>query len=230
MENINPHNVRIPKDNVLIKLKPVHEYVEFQSGGKLLIDYTYNPSQHQCVVGEIVKTPEKFTEPNLFTKRDGIEWLPALDVVAGDKVIVDYFKVLQNFGTLAHRYIDNPTDMYIHWDGEYYVFVPYHELFCKLDPVVPLNGWVIYEAITLNNTFGEYTKTYISQNTGIVRYVGKPNVKYVDGRDDVTGLEAGDKIVFKKGMYRKLENDIHATLDKNLYLVQAKWIMGKFTS
>jgi hypothetical protein len=108
------------------------------------------------------------------------------------------------------------------------VFVPYHELFCRLDPIVPLNGWVIYEGITIKHTFGEYTKEALSVNTGKVKYIGKPNVEYWDGAKDVDGFDVGDTIVFKKGMYRKLENDLHATLDKNLYLVQGRWINGKY--
>jgi hypothetical protein len=226
MKGINPNSVRIIRDNVLIKLKPVNDKVIFSNGKELLIDHTFNPASHQNVIAEVVKLPEKFTKPSPESKKEGIEWLPQLDLKIGDKVIVDYFLVLQNFGKLVHRYIDKPNEMYLEWKGEYYVFVPYHEIFTRLDPIVPLNGWVIYEGIHKEVNALKYKKTYLEVNRGIVKYVGKKNLEYVDDKSDVDGLAPGDEIVFKKGMYRKLENDVHATLDKNLYLVQRRYVQA----
>lgn len=224
MKNVNPNSVRIIRDNVLVKLKPVNDKIIFTNGTELLIDHTFNPSHHQNVVGEIAKVPERFSRPTPETKRSGIDWLPQLDLSVGDKVIVDYFQMLQNFGTHVHKIIDDPQDMFIEYEDDFYVFVPYHEIFARIDPIVPLNGYIIYEGINTEVKMLAHTKTYLEMSRGIVKYVGKKNLEYADDKIDVDGIAPGDEIVFKKGMFRKLENNLHATLDKNLYLVQRRWI------
>lgn len=226
MKGIKVDKVQIPFDRVLLKLKPVNEGIIFTNGQTLLIDHTFNPSNHQNVVAEVIKIPLKFTKPSITSKQSGIEWLPDLDLKVGDRVIVDYFQVLQHFGDRVHKYSEDAQDLYIEENGDYYVFVNYHEIFCRIDPIVPLNGWVIYEGIHKELSFGEFKKTELSEKTGIVKYLGRPNLEYYDGSEDITNIAAGDTIVFRKGMYRKLEVDMYATQEKNLYLTQRKWILG----
>lgn len=226
MQGISVDKVRIPFDKVLLKLKPVNEGITFTNGQTLLIDHTFNPANHQNVVAQVVKLPLNFTKPSKEAKQRGIEWLPDLDLEVGDMVIVDYYQVLQHFGDRVHKYSEDAQDLYIEEGGEFYVFVNYHEIFCKTDPIVPLNGWVIYEGIHQDKGYKEFRKTVLSEKTGVVKYLGKPNLEYQDKSEDVTGIAVGDTVVFRKGMYRKLEFDMHATQEKNLYLTQRKWILG----
>lgn len=215
----------IPYDFVLLKIKPMNAEIAF-STSKLLIDYSFNPSSHQNLIGEVVMIPNRFSNPTKETVKLGIEWLPDADLKVGDKVIVDYFQLLQHFGRIVHKYSEDSQDLYIKDGNDYMVFVHYHELFCKIDPIVPLNGWIIYEGIYEDKSFKDYKKKILSEKMGKVKYIGKSNLKYHDGSTDVDEFNIGDTIIFKKGFYRKLENDIHATQNKNYYLTQKRWILA----
>lgn len=226
MTGINPDKVNILYDRVLIKLpKPVNDTIEFESGVKLYLDTSYEPARHTMVTGTVVKVCKKFTFDTDFTK----EWLPQIEVSPGDSVILDYFQILNNMGSLVHRYTDNPTDMYLLHEGSYYVFVDYHELWAKKTDagLVPLNGYIIYKGIVDKTTFGVYVKEDLNRSEGIVVAVGGNNLKYrEDIYEDVDGVNVGDHVVFRKDKYRKLEYDTHATENKDLYLVQKRYIMG----
>lgn len=215
----------IPYDFVLLRLKPMNTEISFFTSS-FLIDYSFNPSFHQNLVGDVVMLPNKFSIPTKDTVKRGIEWLPDIDLNVGDRVIVDYFQLLQHFGKIVHRYSNDSQELYIRDGNDFLVFVNYHELFCKIDPIVPLNGWVIYEGIYDDESYGEFKNKLLSEKMGRVKYVGKSNLEYQDGSIDVDGFDIGDIIIFKKGFYRKLENDLHATQDKNYYLTQKRWILA----
>ena len=214
-----------PYDFVLLRLKPMNTEISF-STSSFLIDYSFNPSFHQNLVGDVVMLPNKFSIPTKDTVKRGIEWLPDIDLNVGDRVIVDYFQLLQHFGKIVHRYSNDSQELYIRDGNDFLVFVNYHELFCKIDPIVPLNGWVIYEGIYDDESYGEFKNKLLSEKMGRVKYVGKSNLEYQDGSIDVDGFDIGDIIIFKKGFYRKLENDLYATQDKNYYLTQKRWILA----
>lgn len=219
MTGINPYKIRIPLDRVLVRLpKPTNDEITFSNGVKLFLDTTYEPGFHAMVNGTVVQVCENFTKES--------EWIPEIEVSPGDDVIIDYFQMLNHMGTLVHRYIEFPEDMYLEWDGGYFVFINYSELFAKAD-LTPLNGYVIYEGIYKKVGFGEYQKEILLENKGIAYRVGKMNKSYITEESDDVDIQEGDEFYFKKGMYRKLEYDVHATKNKNLYLVQRRYITAK---
>lgn len=222
MKNTNPYSCKIPYNNVLIELPAaVNDHIDIKGGSKLYVDTTFNPANHATVRGKVVSVCARFKDPH-----QTYGWQPHIEVTPGDEVIFDYFQMLNRMGTLVHRFIEHPVDMYLEWEDKYYVFIDYHELWAKI-PLYPLNGYVIFEPHYTETKFMEYTKKEMA-NTGTVVAIGKPNISYSDRRfSDNVDLSVGDDFVYKNGMYRKLEYDLHATENKNLHLVQRRHIMAK---
>jgi hypothetical protein len=240
MIGINPYNIKIPYDKVLLKMKPVNDKIVFSNGGELLIDTTFNSADHANVIAEVIQIPQKFSTPTESTAQKGIEWKPTCDVKPGDKVIIDYHECMINFGTKVNRFIGHPVEMFLEWEGEYFVFINYHSMYAKIDgdDLVPLNGYVIFEGVSNKMTFGEYTKETFDPGQGVIKYVGNCNVEYIKTRNfkgqgwlfDVDGMAPGEKCYFRKragGMHRKLEYDSHATHNKNLYVIQRRYILAQ---
>ena len=221
MTGIDPYKVKIPHNQVLVKLpKPKNDKITFDSGVTLYLDNTFEPANHTYVNAEVVAVCGGFKN------KDKLPWIPQIEVKPGDRVICDYFQILNHMGLKVHEYAEAPIDMYLEWEGEYFVFIDYHELFAK-DDLTPLNGYVIYEGIYDVVEFGEYKKETLSDKSGKAIAIGKPNVSYSRKHSDEIDLSVGDTFFFKKGMYRKLEYDLHAKHNNNLYLVQRRYIYAK---
>jgi co-chaperonin GroES (HSP10) len=220
MTGINPYELKIPYNQVLVKLpKPKNDQIHFKGGGTLYLDTYYEPAFHTWVKAEIIAVCSGF-------RGDGPQWIPQIEVKPGDIVICDYFQILNHMGDRVHKYIEHPIDKYIEYDGDYFVFIDYQELFAK-DDLTPLNGYVIYEGVFDDVGYGEYKKEVLSEIKGKAVSVGEPNVSYPDGVTDEIDLNIGDIFYFTKGMYRKLEYDLHATHNKNLYLTQRRYVLAK---
>lgn len=224
MRGIDPNKVKIIHDRVLLKLPtPTNGKITFKSGQSIYLDTSSEPARHVNVHAEVVKVCEKFSFRK--GKPSNYDYQPQIEIVPGDEVIVDYFQILNHMGDLVHKHIESPKDMYIEWEGEYYVFVDYYELYAKRvkDVLVPLNGYVIYEGEYNERSWGERSTKVLSERRGKVKYVGKPNVAYADDRDiDAEGLKPGEKFWFTNKFYRKLEYDLHSK-EGDLYVTQLRY-------
>lgn len=231
MVGVNPYKLKIISDKILVKLDfPKNTEINF-AGGKLLMTSDFTPAEHAKVHVEVVQTPIKMSKPSIETVANGIEWLPQMELKRGDKIIIDYFGAMNNFGTMVHRFMEYSNDLYIIYEGEYFVFINYHEAWAKIEEngeLTPLNGYIIFEGIHKTKKALEYEKKLFNSALGIAKYVGKSNLEYFDeGVKDNEDIVSGDEFVFRKGMYRKLEYNIHAKFDKNFYLVQKRYVLAK---
>ena len=84
--------MRIPINKVA--LRPIIDPSKVNIGGvELIIQTDWNPENHQPVWMEVICVPDRLSlltddDPNLMS------WLPELEIVVGDKVLVKYNAVI----------------------------------------------------------------------------------------------------------------------------------------
>ena len=98
-------------------------------------------------------------------------------------------------------------------------------LVCKLEPIVPLNNYVLFE---MDEEFNGFVKDANTYRSGVVTHIGKI-CTYRDGGRVDPKIEVGDRIFFNKKAYVRLEADAFNTLtEKNssLFRISRRDVLG----
>lgn len=144
-----------------------------------------------------------------------MDWQTELEISVGDKV---FFSAMTSANAIIIE------------DGAKYYLINYADLILRGD-MYPLNGYAIVEKVTektrRNGLILDFCD-HINKKLGIVRYVGKPNLSYY-GSDMVDAIvEVGDEVIFEAGFWTALEDELFATVSKDLGYVQRMWVIGKY--
>lgn len=222
---------------LMIKLDPENTSIKLRNGIELYVDDTYEPERNITVTGTIYGLPSKLTytgQANI-----GMPWLTDMEVRMGDQVIVYYLAVVNALKPETRRYVLEGEDRY--------VFILYQNIFCVVreGKIIPINGYCLIEPcanpmieaqkkrmekiglelVKLNET----TKDQV--NYGIVRYMGAPNLEYVDEgqSDEGVDIAVGDTVVIKKTTDIPLQYNLHQKVHegKKLWRVQRRNIFAK---
>lgn len=168
--------VRIQSNYVLVL--PDEELT--QSSG-IHLSRDFDPMRHVAVTGTVLGVGERlfckdlldhfsrgpqdtfspFTELCSLANEFSLPWDPQDEVGIGDRVLFHY----------VNHLVTEEEGVEIFQDGRQLMLIPYYQLYCRLDPIEPLNGYVLIEQI-------HYAKeSWLSarpDSTGIVRHVGRP--------------------------------------------------------
>ena len=216
-------------NNVLIKFDDEIDEIEV-AGTKLQIDTSFNKMQHQVTTGTVMGLPKKllFDRTNVVKS---VEYDVDMELQVGDKVIMSYL----SYGEA----IKNATI-----DGCHYV--RYDEILVAIrgDQVIPLNGLVLIEPITMTESaevkevskfliLPDYVKVQKSETRGVVRYKGKPVKRYLLDRFDTIyesedDVQVGDYVYFSPNYAVPLQYEMHQTLPMTLYRMRRKDIQGVY--
>jgi co-chaperonin GroES (HSP10) len=206
-------------DKVLIR---PYSDITITDGGSAIVD-NFEPQYHFSICAEVIAIPRRLRYEgdkllSLYGKseytnhkrkratQNSMEWKTNIEINVGDVVMYDY----------AIR-LHEPFQQ-----GLY--LVDYSALYCKCDPIVPLNGYVFVEPIADNNN--EPTR-------GIVRVIGKPNDGYLglhhsECEDDV---KINDIVLFLPYAGIQIEHKDYNTMGYNypLLAIQRRNILGLLT-
>ena len=222
-------------NNVLIKLDKVNDSIKLKNGTDLYVDTTFEPEKHITVTGEVFGIPSRLYYSGIPNK--GMPWKTPIEIKLGDRVVMYYLAVQNCFRKEMFRAIVEGEDRYI--------FIQYHNIYAIVRDgvLMPINGYVLVEpcenpewnftrerlnklglaAVKLNE------KSNVDVVYGIVRYFGRPNDAYTDGKsDDGVGVNYGDIVVMKRITDLPLEYDLHAKIDggKKYWRTQRKNILA----
>jgi hypothetical protein len=107
-----------------------------------------------------------------------------------------------------------------HFDYEGYV--DYDMIVAKLDPIRPINGWLLFEMQekpVFEKVIGDivvYNKDVNDYGLGVVKYAAKPLKGYIDYPevDDDKRIKKGSTIYFNRTSAVRMELDVHNSLTK----------------
>jgi len=193
---------------------------------KINIDPTYEPHEWVSRKGTALAVPERLTfDSNL--SRMSLEWKTKMEILAGDTVYFDYFGALMSFGNHAQKFEKNTDELVFEEFGRIYPFIHYREFFAveRAGEIIPINGYVICEQVSRlpASPLEVFQKKQVDTNIGIVRYVGKSNVKYLNDVYADPEVAPGDIILFMT--YSNRPVTIH---EEKMWAIQKRFVMAKF--
>lgn len=175
------------------------------------INYAYNPEykrtinkwntlEHAIITGTVLEVPEVMSSNEVET---------VIDIKKGDRVWYHYFGEVD---AVNEGRFDENGNLFINVETLYGIK--------RGDDIIPVNGFIYVEAVQ-----PEPPKTTlivpdtalppVSQNYGIVRFVGNPVTKY-KGFDDYGGdtneISVGDHVYFHDSNAIKVEQALHETI------------------
>lgn len=159
---------------------------EFTGKDGIALSRDFDPMQHVAITGTVLQVGERLFSNKLFelcargpqdhlsqfthfsslASELSLPWLPDDNVEAGDRVMFNYVNHLvsaEEFGLTL--------------EGKSLLLVPYYQLYAKLDPVEPLNGYVLIEP-DVRRSKGFFTEAK-KLASGIVKFSGKPYLKRI---------------------------------------------------
>lgn len=179
----------------------------------------YNETAHIIRYGEVVLPPERLLDKFTSTISDqAMDWVTEMEIELKDRVY---------FGKMASA----NAVMIVVGDDNYFL-IPYSELILRVrgDEIYPLNGYALLEK--------KVTKTRIDglvlefgdkhdKRSGIVTHVGRPNGGYFAVPSVDADIDVGDEVVFGGDYFGFVEEEMFASLPRELGYVQRRWIQGK---
>jgi len=223
-------------NQVLIKLDKANDTIKLKNGVELYLDTTFEVEKHATVTGEICGLPKKLK----YTGRanDGMPWNTPMELKIGDRVVIYYMAVINALAPERMRAMAVEGDNYI-WTGYQNVYAAVRD-----GQIVPVNGYCLIEPcenpewVEIMERMAKLNLRGIPPNTksltgvvyGKVKYLGRPNIAYVDGHtDDQVAINVGDTVVMKKISDIPLEYDLHAKIDggRKYWRVQRRNILAK---
>ena len=218
-----------PNNHVLVELLFSNEHAKTKSGIEIGFGYgvTYAEGNNsigadlQEVFGVVRRVPDKL----YYVGEDGwgMGWETDIDIHEGDYV---WYSLLESANAVE-----------IECDNIIYKLIPYEDLYVARrggikGDVVCLNGYVLLSTVNKVkiSELDYINPVTVDMNKGIVRYVGKPNKRYVNERfADHGGLMPGDTVLFapRTPIFFLERKSYMANFDgDNLYMVvQARRIM-----
>lgn len=219
-------DVEIITNYVLVAPDPINT----QSGDMVVSD-SFDPQKQIAVTGTVLAAPKRLvytpkpTEhlPNMskielraYQKRKfrSVDYLTEIEIKPGDKVLFRY--------TAA---FNAEQDLKINFNDQYAVFMRYDQLYCTLDPIKMLNGFILVEGATRHDKRVRDTK-------GFVIHVGSQCMEYADypNRSDGEQLRVGHTVWFNKKSAARIEFDLYKNIkgdnDGPVYRVHSKDIVA----
>ena len=222
-------------NNVLIKLDPENNSVRLKSGMDLYIDTSYEVEKHVTIIGEVMALPSKLHFSGL--PNIGMPWKINMELQIGDKVFIYYLSV-------ANAFRKETFSAIVEEDARY-VFIKYQYIFAAIrdGKLFPINGYLLVEPsedpdwLALKEKLAKVSMepvrlknfTNTDVNYGIVRYIGKPVMEYVDKYSDKgVNVEVEDIVVTRRITDIPLEYALHAKADggKKYWRIQRKNILA----
>lgn len=204
--------------NNQVLIKPNRKEHEVKIKGKLgkeqvlELDTSFNEMEHTVIVGNIVALPDEL----VYDRRNpaSLHHLTTKELKVGD-LVTYYYISARNAVSQGKMFIE---------DGELYIYIPYDQIFAarRGEEVVIPNGYAIIEPEedTINTTLilPDQLKGKKSENIGIIRYLGTPNMQHKHeptiGGDDPL-LKVGDKVLLDRVCNIPLEYPLHKEFDKD---------------
>ena len=227
-------NLRAGINRVLIQLHPHNDKVKFLDG-YLDLDTSYEPQEHISVIGKVLSIGKLIPLKTYINSDVRLDWYPEQVLLPGDIVFLDYHAVLMALGQRGSaQLVEGALDTFFTQDGFIFVFVPYSAILLSVRDggfVLP-NGYVLVKRLmerpVSDLIVPDYLKNKPHKYMVEVIAAGAPNRSYIDPKhNDVHEiLHPGKRIIVKDIGLIKLENDMHATLPKDFYVIQRRWIMG----
>ena len=218
--------MRIPYNNVLVKMDRDNDELLLSNGDKLKLVTAWEPYMHAVTSGIVLAVPEKLIFDPI--NHNTLMFKVPMELQVGDRVIFDYKAEAQ----VKKEY--EPIE------GGYPIRYDAIHLAIRGEEIIPVNGYVILEAC--ESTEDEQIKNIIkagldltqeimstkSKQFGIVRYLGSPVLQYaqldVELGEENDILEVGQKVHFDSNYAVPLQYDLHQIIDKGktLYRVRRK--------
>jgi co-chaperonin GroES (HSP10) len=213
-------------NSVLVKFDSPNDHIKV-GGVDIQIDTSFNPMQHTITSGEVIGLPSRL----IFNPDDPAKTMlydTDMELKVGDRIIFDY---------LAYNEAIKNDPI----DGGH--VIRYDEVLVALrgDDIIPVNGIVLVEPIDITETeevkqmsafleVPDYVKKQKSETRGVVRYVGTPLRAYAMDTSrtiyESDDLHVGDKVYFDASYAIPLQYDMHRLIDKTLYRMRRKDILG----
>ena len=213
-------------NSVLVKFDSPNDHIKV-GGVDIQIDTSFNPMQHTITSGEVIGLPSRL----IFNPDDPAKTMlydTDMELKVGDRIIFDY---------LAYNEAIKNDPI----DGGH--VIRYDEVLVALrgDDIIPVNGIVLVEPIDITETeevkqmsafleVPDYVKQQKSETRGVVRYVGTPLRAYAMDTSrtiyESDDLHVGDKVYFDASYAIPLQYDMHRLIDKTLYRMRRKDILG----
>jgi hypothetical protein len=221
-------------NRVLIQLHPHNDKVKFLDG-YLQLDTSYEPQDHISVIGKVISIGQLKPLDTSVNSDVRLDWWPEQVLEPEDIVFLDYHAVLMALGQReGAELVEGSLDTFFLDEGRLFVFVSYASvlLACRDNAFIMPNGFVLVKRLMERPESGlivpDYLKNQPHKFLCEVIQAGLPNRKYMGDRySDVDEfLHPGKHIVVKMIGMIKLENDMHATLPKDWYVIQRRWIFG----
>jgi hypothetical protein len=204
------------------------------------IDTSYKPEFHTQVAQEVVAVPKKLKVLDPMHPY-AMDWETEQEVQVGDIAYFNKLSVMkaQKLGEYLlipyqRCYCVKRGEQIIPING-YTLIEPVLEEQKLKSEVLVLDCVAEYAEIvakdithqaSFRNDLKPAPKLKELKSQGIVRYIGKPNKRYVDDRwHDNVDVQVGDYVYLVDMTYPKLEPELHQTIG-NYYCVQRRHIMG----
>ena len=166
-------------------------------------------------------------------------WETTMDLKPDDIVWCDFVKIAQAI----------KSNRFIECEGKHYFLVPYSDIYLKKrdEGITMLNGWVLVAPIKekkmeaqmnlekaglvfpgIQITNNNKRELGIGDLLGVVKYIGEPIYKYLEGKPDTDEVGEGDTVVLKLPFNRRLESSSHPFFsDEELIVTRRSRIIGK---
>jgi len=181
----------------------------------LLVDTSFEPENHQEVINEVIKLPEKLYY-------DEHSWECKIEVELGDLVFIEYMACLK--ATILDV------------EGDIYRLVPYNFFYLakRGDQVIPLNGNILVSPIYLKYDGAiNIDHVEVPPDCYKIEYMGKPVDCYKDAKWVDMPVQVGDYVVMRVGpkSMRPFERGVtkHFDPDKTLFVVKPNRIIYSVT-
>ncbi len=211
---------------VLVRILRDERAVKFSGGDELYIDPTFEVQDHAPRDGIVVSTPSRliYDHKNL---THSMEWKTEMQLRPGDHVWFEYLAAVNALGRRINIVLpEHQVEELYYWvEDTLYLMIPYSEcIVAKRDnEIIPLNGYTLietHEQPKVKSTLLDIPVTEVDRWTGIVRYVGRPNDEYLDGKNSDTGeVKVGDRVLLRKFAARYLEHELYKRFDGNMYWI-----------
>ena len=221
-------------NRVLVQLHPHNDRIAF-NGGELLLDTSYEPQDHISVIGKVISVGKIIACKTYIHSDVRLDWEPEQVLQPDDIIFLDYHTVLMALGQRgAAQLVEGGLDTFFTQEGFIFVFIPYYGVLLSVrdNKFVMPNGFVLVKRLLERPVTGLYVPEYLenkpSKTKCEVVAAGLPNRRYFDKKysDAYEPLEPGTKLIVDNKGWIKLENDMHATLPKDFYVIQRRWILG----
>jgi len=227
--------MRMPANQVLIKLDREQDEYIMGGGQKLYIDPSFEPEKHAPIAGTIINICDRLFFSTTPARPHSMPWDTDIELRPGDHVITYYL-------TSANAFKDQDGRVMRDRERNVYILVRYDQIFAarRQDKIITCNGWNLLEPIVDHELKRReasakaagltlpFAGDGVSTKMARILYLAKRNRRYRDPHryDFEDPLQVGDIVAVRKHGLLPLEFSYHASLQgkKVFYRVQREYI------